>query len=84
MAWTKQVWNGWFHGLQLCKQTRAVKVHYYGNEVDIETLSLYMVNLVNCGELGYGEKDRSEINVNVESRNLPSWLKGWSGGWNGT
>ena len=49
-----------------------MKVHYYGNEVDIETLSLYMVNLVNCGELGYGEKDRSEINVNVESRNLPS------------
>jgi len=28
------------------KQTRAVKVHSYGNEEDIETLSLYMVNLV--------------------------------------
>ena len=54
------------------KQTRGVKVHTYGNDEDIETLSLYMVNLVNCGELGYGEKDRSEINVNVESRNLPS------------
>ena len=26
-------------------------------------------------------KDQSEINVNVESRNLPSWMKGWSGGW---
>lgn len=28
------------------KQTRGVKVHSYGNEEDIETLSLYMVNLV--------------------------------------
>ena len=28
------------------KQSRAVKVHSYGNEMDIELLSLYMVNLV--------------------------------------